>query len=140
MSQAKVDKYKEEKKNRSKIMKRNKIKKVLLVLVTALGLGAIIGIPLGKFIYNKQKEIEAKNRTIATAEYDNWFEKKWAGEYAETFKSAAQDKIDEFNSASDAAEPFSDEEDDDAVELDGDDIEIDGDDIELDEDDLEVEE
>ena len=69
MSQAKVDKYKEEKKNRSKIMKRNKIKKVLLVLVAALGLGAIIGIPLGKFIYNKQKEIEAKNRTIATAEY-----------------------------------------------------------------------
>ena len=47
MSQAKVDKYKEEKKNRAKTLKKKKIAKVAGILIAALGVGAIIGIPLG---------------------------------------------------------------------------------------------
>ena len=40
MSQEKVDKYKEEKKNRKKTMKINKVKKLGAVLLASLGVGA----------------------------------------------------------------------------------------------------
>ena len=136
MSQAKVDKYKEEKKNRAKIMKRNKIKKAIIVVVSALGLGAIIGIPLGKFIYTKKKEEEAKHRTIATAEYDNWFEKKWAGEYAEMFGSNPLDDLGSVTDASesDASESDASESDAEVIDLDSEDgEEINLDDVELEE-------
>ena len=52
MSQEKVDRYKEEKKNRAKNMKRAKIKKALIIFAVALVIGALIGIPLGRWIYN----------------------------------------------------------------------------------------
>ena len=56
MSQEKVDKYKEEKKNRKKTMKINKVKKLGAVLLASLGVGAIIGIPLGTGLYKYQKK------------------------------------------------------------------------------------
>ncbi len=99
MSQAKVDRYKEEKKNRAKTMKIKKIKKAIAILIAALGLGAIIGIPLGKFVYNKQKEEAARNATISTLEFDSWFDKEWAGKYGDMFANDAQDIVDQLNSA-----------------------------------------
>ena len=56
MSQEKVDRYKKEKQNRAKTLKRKKIKKALAVFILSLGVGALIGIPLGKHIYKVQKE------------------------------------------------------------------------------------
>ena len=138
MSQAKVDKYKEEKKNRAKIMKRNKIKKVIAIFVCALGLGALIGIPVGKKVYSYEKEKAARNATITALDFDDWFNKKWAGDYSALFANA--NSLDDMliSTATDAdAEDYLDEED---VELDGEDVEFAGEEIELDEDDLEVEE
>ena len=77
MSQEKVDAYKKEKKNRAKIMKRKKIKKALAVFILSLGVGALIGIPLGKHIYKVQKEEAELNKTIKASEYETWFEKYW---------------------------------------------------------------
>ncbi|MBP3233000.1 MAG: hypothetical protein J6M65_01055 [Eubacterium sp.] len=118
MSQAKVDKYKKEKKNRSRTMKLNKIKKAVAIFVVALGIGAIVGIPLGKYIYKEQKAAEARNATIKKDEYDAWFDKKWAGEYSDLFASVA--------TAGDASATEADEEsaDDEVIELDEDEIEV----------------
>ena len=132
MSQAKVDKYKEQKKNRAKTMKLNKIKKALVIFVVALGIGALIGIPLGKYIYKQQKEAAARNATISSLEFEDWFNKKWAGEYSDMFVSASE---------TDAEEDEEDEEDDEdaeEIELDeGEDLELDDGEIVLDEDDVE---
>ena len=46
MSQAKVDRYKEEKKNRKKIQKKQKAKQVVEILVCAAILGALVVFPL----------------------------------------------------------------------------------------------
>ena len=122
MSQAKVDKYKEEKKNRAKTMKLKKIKKAVAALVVALGLGALIGIPLGKFIYNKQKEEAAKNATISSLEYDSWFDKEWAGKYADRFSANAADIIDQLNAT--ASDADAEEEEAEEIEPDEGDIEL----------------
>ena len=131
MSQEKVDRYKKEKKNRAKTMKLNKIKKAVGIFVAALGLGAIIGIPLGRHIYKVQKEEAEKHKTISASSYETWFADKWDKEYASLFTSAQdlQEMLDDYATASDA-----DAEEDDAIELDADDLE-DGD-IEIDGDDL----
>ena len=137
MSQAKVDKYKEEKKNRAKTMKLNKIKKGIAIFVCALGIGALVGIPLGKFIYKKQKEAAARNATITVADYESWFDKKWAGSYSSLFANSADALQDLLNGASESDA----EEDDDSEEIDAEELGVDDDDvIELDADDLEVEE
>ncbi len=119
MSQAKVDRYKEEKKNRAKIMKRKKIKKAIAVLIAALGIGAIIGIPLGKYVYNKQKEAEKAKATISSLEYMNWFDKYWASEYGDMFASTKNDLDVATASDADAAST------DDAIEIDAGDINVD---------------
>ncbi len=77
MSQAKVDKYKENKKNRSKILKQKKIKKYAAILVTAFCLGAIIGIPVGKGIYKYTKNRIEENKTVADMDYNSWFNNYW---------------------------------------------------------------
>ena len=101
MSQEKVDKYKEEKKNRKKTIKLQKIKKALIVLVLSLGVGALIGIPLGKYIYKVQKEIAEKNKTIVSTQYNEWFENYWNENYGYlSLTSDLQKKINEFNDAS----------------------------------------
>ena len=58
MSQAKVDRYKEEKKNRKKIQKKKKAKQVVEILVCAAILGALVGFPLGRHMYQKTYEKE----------------------------------------------------------------------------------
>ena len=78
MSQEKVDRYKKEKQNRAKTLKRKKIKKALAVFILSLGVGALIGIPLGKHIYKVQKEEAERNKTISASEYEAWFERYWA--------------------------------------------------------------
>ncbi|MBO4864678.1 MAG: hypothetical protein J5517_09940 [Eubacterium sp.] len=143
MSQAKVDKYKEEKKNRAKIMKRNKIKKAIGIFIAALGLGAIIGIPVGKKIYSYEKEKAARNATITALDFDDWFNKKWAGSYSSLFANA-QALQDMLNSSTatdaDAEEEYIDDEDLDVedIEVEGD--EIDGESFEIDPEDVEFEE
>ena len=100
MSQEKVDKYKEEKKNRKKTMKINKVKKLGAVLLVSLGVGAIIGIPLGKGLYNYQKKQAEKHRTISSSEYSDWFDAKWNQDYYDIGANQdLQDMLDQFNSA-----------------------------------------
>ena len=101
MSQEKVDKHKEEKKNRSKTIKRNKILKGLAIFLCSMGVGALIGIPIGRKAYKIQKEKEAKNKTILSTEYDAWFDQYWVDEYSDFFVGQDytnyQDLIDQFN-------------------------------------------
>ena len=93
MSQAKVDKYKEEKKNRAKTLKKQKVAKVIGVLVAALGVGAIIGIPLGKYIYNTKKEEEARSRTIVSSNFETWFGEYWGKNYSDVMSSTNIDDL-----------------------------------------------
>ncbi len=74
MSQAKVDKYKEEKKNREKTVKKAKVKKVFTVLITAAIVGVIIGFPLGKLMYKYHHDKKMENATISVQLYDYWFQ------------------------------------------------------------------
>ena len=138
MSQAKVDKYKEEKKNRAKTIKRQKFAKVVGVLVAALGVGAIIGIPLGKYIYNERKAEEARHRTIATANLDTWFEEYWGKNYSDALNTnGVNDILDQLNAAT-ATDADAMEVDDNGVDIDYGDIEDGDEEINL--DDLQMEE
>ena len=135
MSQAKVDKYKEEKKNRAKIIKRQKIAKVVGVLVAALGIGAIIGVPLGKYIYNEKKAEEARKRTVSASNLDTWYEEYWGKNYSDLMtRNGIDDLMDQvdFATASDADAESLDV-DDNGVDIDYGDIEVeDGEDISID--------
>ena len=116
MSQAKVDKHKEEKKNRAKTLRNQKIKKALLVFVGALGLGAIIGIPIGKYAYKVMKEKEAENRMVDSADYESWFDDYWDEQYGDKYTTSdgydynvyddpeLQQIVDSLSSGSDATE------------------------------------
>ena len=89
MSQEKVDRYKEEKKNRAKTIKRAKIKKVVIIFLVALILGAAIGFPLGRWIYNYQQEHKAKEDTyIDSHDYEEWFNNYWVENYANLYTGA----------------------------------------------------
>lgn len=131
MSQAKVDKYKEEKKNRAKTMKIQKVKKAIAIIVVALGIGALIGIPLGKYIYKFKKEQEAKKATIVSDKYATWFEENWGKNYSDIFggnidADDLNELIDNYNaSASDAdqLDPVEDGETVQEIEMDADDAE-----------------
>ena len=85
MSQAKVDRYKNEKKNRTKTLKRKKIIKVLVILVICFGLGVLIGFPLGKGIYNYQKKKAEQNATVSSLHYSDWFDQLWVDNYSDYF-------------------------------------------------------
>lgn len=95
MSQAKVDKYKKEKKNRAKTVKRAKVKRVARVLIGAALLGVIIGIPLGRFTYNKYYEKKMENATISSAIYDYWFQEYFDLHYGDklNFSDAGSDEL-----------------------------------------------
>lgn len=82
MSQAKVDRYKKEKKNRAKIAKRKKIKTALCVFLAACIVGAGIGYPLGKYLYKRSVEIRAAKATIMAEQYDTWAQNYWYNNYA----------------------------------------------------------
>ena len=81
MSQAKVDRYKEEKKNRKKIQKKQKAKQVVEILVCAAILGALVGFPLGRHAYQKNYETRQANKTINASVYDYWAQQYWAANY-----------------------------------------------------------
>jgi hypothetical protein len=134
MSQAKVDKYKEEKKNRAKTLKRQKAGKVIGILVAALGVGAIIGIPLGKYIYNTKKAEEERSRTVTTANYDTWFDEFWGKHYSGDLAGTnVQDLIDQVGDSTNT-DAITDDED--AIDLG--DVEV-GEDGEINLDDLDLE-
>ena len=105
-------------------MKLNKIKKGIAIFVCALGIGAIVGIPLGKFIYKEQKEAAARNATITTADYESWFDKKWAGTYSSLFANSADALQDMLNGASESDAEEVGIDDEDVIELDADDLEV----------------
>lgn len=82
MSQAKVDRYKKEKKNRAKEIKKKKIKKIIWVFVGAILVAVAIGYPLGMKLYNVSVEKRKAEATINAELYDYWSQKYWAVNYA----------------------------------------------------------
>ncbi|MBO5609863.1 MAG: hypothetical protein J5929_05810 [Eubacterium sp.] len=105
MSQEKVDRYKKEKKNRSRTLKLKKVKKALVVFVLSLGVGALIGIPLGKYMYKLQKEEAERNKTVAASQYDTWFESYWSEKigYSSTSDEDLQKMLDQYSTSTDAS-------------------------------------
>lgn len=85
MSQAKVDRYKKEKKNRHKQIKKKKIVKSIWVIVIALFIGACIGYPLGKKLYKVNAERRKANETVTAVYYDAWMSNYWNSKYYGTF-------------------------------------------------------
>lgn len=81
MSQAKVDKYKEEKKNRGKVMKRKKRKQIAEVLVCAGLLGALVGYPLGRYAYKINLQQREAKKTIMASNYSYWAQTYWSEKY-----------------------------------------------------------
>lgn len=127
MSQAKVDKYKEEKKNRAKNLKKSKVKKVLNVLLGSAIVGMIIGFPMGKIMYNHYYEKKMESATISPGIYDYWFHEYWDMNYGEQFTSnqlsnsdltdeQIQTLVDELSSNSDAVILTPDDIDQEALE------------------------
>ena len=90
MSQKKVDRYKLEKKNRQRDMKKAKVKKVLLIFLFAMILGALIGIPLGRWIYNyKTTHVKEEEVFISSNEYEDWFNQYWVDNYSDLVTGAS---------------------------------------------------
>lgn len=89
MSQAKVDRYKKEKKNRAKIMKRQRMKKYAAVVIIAMMVGGLLGIPLGKKIYNESVKRANANRMISSLEYDTWFRQYWVDNYSDLYAGSS---------------------------------------------------
>ncbi|MGN0361314.1 MAG: hypothetical protein ACI4ET_00575 [Bilifractor sp.] len=69
MSQKKVDLYKEEKKNRKKIMKREKIRSILTIVVAVAVFGALIGW-FSWAVYNNVKANQDTTANATTTELD----------------------------------------------------------------------
>jgi len=90
MSQEKVDRNKLAKKNRERDKKRAKIKKVLIIFLVALLLGAAIGIPLGRWIYNyKTTHVKEEDVFISSNDYENWFNQYWVENYSDLVTGAS---------------------------------------------------
>lgn len=90
MSQAKVDKYKEEKKNREKIKRRKRIKQTLCIFLAAIALGALLGIPIGRKLYkdNKKRE-DAKAaeaaKYVKSDDLNSWLDEYWVENYSDLY-------------------------------------------------------
>ncbi len=91
MSQAKVDKYKKEKKNRAKTIKKKKIKSAVGFIVLCLLLGAAIGYPLGQKIYKDYAAERAANATIEADMFHYSLQKYWSENYWELFPHSHDD-------------------------------------------------
>lgn len=87
MSQAKVDKYKKEKKNRAKTVKKQRAKKVAGMLVFLAVVGCAIGFPLGKKLYKVSVEHRKATATINTSLYPYWMQQYWDNEYSDFWMS-----------------------------------------------------
>lgn len=81
MSQAKVDKYKESKKNRQKEIKQKKVKKAFGYVIGALIIGCAIGFPAGKQIYKVSEADRKAKATINSDIYTLWMQDYWANTY-----------------------------------------------------------
>lgn len=77
MSQAKVDKYKEEKKNRAKNMKKAKTKQFLMAICFSILIGIGVGYPLGRIWYGNYAKNRAANATISEAAFNSWSQIVW---------------------------------------------------------------
>ena len=77
MSQKKVDKYKEEKKNRAKKLKKKRVREYALVIIGFAALGAAIGYPFGRFLYRQNYNKRKANAKVEAAQFDYWFNKEW---------------------------------------------------------------
>ena len=89
MSQEKVDRNKLAKKNRERDKKRAKVKKVLLIFLFAMILGALIGIPLGRWIYNyKTTHVKEEEVFISSNDYEDWFNQYWVDNYSDLVTGA----------------------------------------------------
>ena len=86
MSQEKVDRYKKEKKNRVKTIKKQKVKKAFNIFILCVFIGCLVGIPLGRGIYKYQKKKAAEHATISSLEYDTWFDDYWVENYYDLYK------------------------------------------------------
>ncbi|MCM1289023.1 MAG: hypothetical protein NC240_12010 [Clostridium sp.] len=91
MSQAKVDKYKKEKKNRAKTIKKKKVKAAVGFIVLCLIVGAAIGFPLGKKIYKDYAAERAANATIEANMFHYTLQKYWSENYTELFPHSHDD-------------------------------------------------
>ena len=114
MSQAKVDKHKEEKKNREKLIKKARRKKVAAVFLCAAIIGGIIGYPLGRHIYNVHQDKLKENAVVEASNLDYWFGLYWGRTYADLLSTSTDA---DFSEDSDV-----DSEEGDIVELDADDL------------------
>ena len=90
MSQEKVDRNKLAKKNRERDKKKAKVKKVLLIFLFAMILGALIGIPLGRWIYNyKTTHVKEEDVFISANDYEDWFNQYWVDNYSDLVTGAS---------------------------------------------------
>lgn len=88
MSQAKVDKHKQEKRNREKNIKKAKLKKALSVLLVAAVVGIIIGFPMGKIMYKNYYEKKMDSATISAELYEYWYQEYWSVNHEDKFYSS----------------------------------------------------
>lgn len=100
MSQAKVDRYKKEKKNRQKVIKKQKFKKAIVFVLCSFLVGAAIGYPLGKVIYKQYKIERDANATFNAGAMKYEFDKYWTAKYAGNYNFVA----DQIASSADAEE------------------------------------
>ncbi len=90
MSQAKVDKYKKEKKSRNKRLKHKRIRNFIISMIFVFFVSMGIGYPLGKYLYKKSYEKRMANATISAASYDYWAQQYIDGEYSYLFSTEAE--------------------------------------------------
>ena len=114
MSQAKVDRYKKEKKNREKQIKKKKIVKSVWVIAIALFIGACIGYPLGKKLYKVTAKHRKANETVTAMYYDAWMSNYWNNTYGGKFGFTEEQTEDA--TYTDAEEDASSDENDDVLE------------------------
>ena len=91
MSQAKVDRYKKEKKNRGKQIKKKKFVKAFWVIFIALFIGACIGYPLGKGLYKINAKHRKERETVEAVYYDAWLNNYWNSHYYGTLGFTSDD-------------------------------------------------
>lgn len=82
MSQAKVDKYKKEKKNRAKMIKRQHARRIAGLFILVAVIGCAIGFPLGRKLYKISVEHRNATATVSTELYPYWMQQYWSTNYS----------------------------------------------------------